>query len=170
MSVSILLASPLAAQHKISIDLGAIRQKAHHSGGMNISSFYHFNHQLLGGIEVNRFFPIHRVTNNEDIVISGWDFEMNFHYLIPAGEKWKFYPISGISHTSEKEIVPESHLKHSLHFWSVNTGAGVLVEIGKWLPHLEYNFTWGKNNQQFILAGVGYELEWGRHKESAGSH
>ncbi|MBL0358932.1 MAG: hypothetical protein IPP72_19610 [Chitinophagaceae bacterium] len=45
-------------------------------------------------------------------------------------------------------------------FLSFNTGAGLLLECGRWCPHVEYSYTWGHINQQFLLAGVSYELEW----------
>jgi len=160
-----LMATCLSAQTITSFDLGAIRQKNHHSGGMNLSGFYHFNEQLLGGMEVNRFFPVHRIIGEEDELLSGWDIEMNFHYLLSLSKALKFYPVTGISHTSEKEFDPVTH--HSLYkkFWSLNTGAGMRLEWHKWLPHLEYLFSWGQLNQQFILVGIGYEIEWGAHKK-----
>jgi len=50
-------------------------------------------------------------------------------------------------------------------FWSYNTGAGILYQLGKWGPHVEYMFTWGHQNQQFLLAGISYELEWGKKEK-----
>ena len=156
-------ASQLSAQQKISIDLGAIRQVTQRHTGINLSSFYHFNEQLLVGMEVNRFFPLHRLEGDEEVILSGWDIEMNMHYLLPLYKKWKGYPIAGISHTSEKEINVYSHQQHFEKYWSMNTGAGVLFEWGKWLPYAEYIFSWGRTNQQFALIGIGYEIEWGKH-------
>jgi hypothetical protein len=155
-------AAPSFAQHSISIDLGAIRQKNHHQVGMNLSGFYHFDHHWLGGIEINRFFPVHRNVKGEDVTYSGWDFEANFHYLVSLPKRFNFYPVGGISHTSEKEYNTVSHHDHLKHFWSLNTGAGLNVQLSHWLPHVEYIFTWGHINQQFILVGLGYEIEWGR--------
>jgi len=163
--LSLFVTCSLAAQQKISIDLGTIRQKNHHSGGLNVSAFYHFNEQLLGGLELNRFFPVHRLINDEEELISGWDIEMNIHYLLPISKGWKYYFITGISHTSEKEINDINHRANYERFWSVNTGAGTFLQVGKWLPHVEYIFSWGRSNQQFILFGVGYEIEWGKKGE-----
>jgi hypothetical protein len=91
---------------------------------------------------------------------------MNFHYLLSLSKGWKFYPVTGISHTSEKAINAVTHYSQYEHFWSVNTGAGMVFELGHWLPHVEYNFSWGRLNQQFILLGIGYEIEWGGLKEA----
>jgi len=102
--------------------------------------------------------------HEDEIRLSSWDFEVNFHYLVPVTKHWKAYPITGVSHTSEKEVDIISHQSHFEKFWSINTGAGVLLELGKWLPHFEYNFTWGHLNQQFFLAGLSYELELVHHK------
>lgn len=154
----------LKAQQKMSIDIGAVRQKNNHNPGMNLSSFYHFNNRLLGGLELNRFFPVRRTIEEENVQLSAWDIEMNIHYLLPLYKGWKFYPVTGISHTSETELNEAEHFSHQEKFWSVNTGAGVFVELGHFLPHVEYVFTWGRVNQQFILVGAGYEIEWGHHK------
>ncbi len=158
------LAMGLAAQQKISVDLGAVRQKNYHNGGLTVSSYYHFSERLLGGMGVNRFFPVHRIVNGEEELLSGWDIEMNVHYLFPIRKGLKFFPITGISHTSEKELIETQHENHYERFWSVNTGAGISLELHKWLPYFEYNFSWGRINQQFLLVGIGYEIDWkGRH-------
>lgn len=156
----------LNAQHSISIDIGGIRQKNNHQKGINISSFYHVNQQLLAGLEANHFFPVHRSTNEgEDIRVSGWDIEMNLHYLLSLRRGLRFYPITGISHTSEREINISTQYRQGEQFWSVNTGVGINTSLGHWLPHIEYIFSWGRIRQQFILAGVGYEIEWrSRHQ------
>ena len=55
-------------------------------------------------------------------------------------------------------------------FWYYNTGAGLLWEKGRWAPPVECSFTWEQLNQQFLLAGISYEIEWGirgpREKEN----
>jgi hypothetical protein len=164
--ISLFFTINLSAQQKISIDLGAVRQKNYHNGGMNLSGFYHFNEKLLGGLEINRFFPVHRTIEEEEVELSGWDVEMNIHYLLPLFKGLKFYPITGISHTSEKELDEIAHSELNENFWSVNTGAGMYFELDHFLPHVEYVFSWGHINQQFLLVGVGYELEWGHHKKN----
>ena len=155
----------VSAQQAISIDLGAIRAKNHHHAGMNLSGFYHFNEHVLGGVEVNRFFPIKEVTADEKLQLSGWDLEMNFHYLMGLSKTFKLYPIGGVSHTIESEINTEDHRQISHHSWAVNTGVGLNAKVGHWLPHVEYIFSWGELKQEFILIGAGYEISWGHHKE-----
>jgi hypothetical protein len=71
------------------------------------------------------------------------------------------YPLCGISHTSEREEDIASGERDYQRFWSFNTGAGILVSMGRWSPHAEYMFTWGHRNQQFVLVGISYEIEWG---------
>ncbi|MBL0273944.1 MAG: hypothetical protein IPQ06_12955 [Chitinophagaceae bacterium] len=83
-----LITTTLAAQRSISIDLGAIRQRNHHNGGVNISSFYHVNEHLLVGLELNRFFPVRRIIDDEELRLSGWDVEMNIHYRLPLLKSW----------------------------------------------------------------------------------
>lgn len=152
------------AQRTVGIDLASIRNIRHQLNGLNVSVFYHFNERLIGGIEMNRFLPVKREAKEESLEISAWDFDLNFHYLLAVNKAVKLYPLTGISHTSEKERnLTAGEIKYE-RFWSFNTGAGVLFSLGKWSPHVEYMFTWGHINQQFLLAGISYELEWG-HKE-----
>jgi hypothetical protein len=153
------------AQKTVSMDLAYTRNILHRLNGLNISSFYHFNERLVGGIEVNRYFPVKRHKDDGLIEISAWDFDLNFHYLIPLAKSVKLYPLTGISHTSEKEQNLINSETVYEHFWSFNTGAGVLYSIGKWSPHAEYMFTWGHINQQFLLVGLSYELEWGKKEK-----
>lgn len=154
----------VSAQKMVSIDLANIRNIRHQLNGINVSAFYHFNERLIGGIEMNRFFTRKQVKHEERLETSAWDFDLNLHYLLPLGKTVSLYPLTGISHTSEKELKPDHHETVFERFWSYNTGAGVVFKFGKWAPHMEYMFTWGKLNQQFLLAGLSYELEWG-HKE-----
>jgi hypothetical protein len=160
--ILILLAANVVAQHKISFDLAAIRNMRLQINGSNISCFYHFNEHLVAGAEVNRFYPLKKTAEEGVNESSAWDFDYNMHYLIPLNKKLVFYPLTGFSHTSEKEM--NTVTKESVYerFWSFNTGAGFLYECGRWAPHIEYSFTWGHLNQQFLLAGISYELEWGK--------
>jgi hypothetical protein len=159
----LLLAAMLAgAQHKASIDLAAIRNTTAQLNGLNVSAFYHFNERLIGGIEMNRFFTSNHIKHEEAVKLSAWDFDLNLHYLLPLGKTLRLYPLTGISHTSEKEIIISLDETVYERFWSFNAGAGAVFQFGKWAPHVEYMFTWGKLNQQFLLAGVSYELEWGK--------
>lgn len=157
------------AQKKISFDAAAIRNIHREMNGLNISSFFHFSEQLTGGFEMNRFFPANHHVQNEELQLSAWDVDLNFHYILPVYKNLKWYPLTGISHTSEKEVITETKESKYERFWSLNTGAGTLLECRHWLPHLEYSFTWGKINQQFLLAGISYEIETRhyRHKEKA---
>lgn len=152
------------AQKKIGIDLAGIRNMHSHINGLNVSAFYHFSEKIVAGVEVNRFFPSDKKKGTEDIKLSAWDIDFNVHYLMPIHHNWKFYPVTGISHTSEKEVTREFNEKLYERFWSFNTGAGMLWEVGHWSPHIEYVYTWGLINQQFLLAGLSYEIEWGNKK------
>ena len=145
-------------QHKGSFDLGYMFNT--HSGlnGDNISYYHHLDKKWSIGIECIRFFPDKKIKEGEEKKISAWDFELNLHYTIPFAHHWKLYPITGIGHTSEREILHEEIITN--RFWSVNTGVGIGIEIGHWSPHLEYNLGWGKINQRFFLAGLSYEIDW----------
>lgn len=163
----VLLSLPAKSQQAISLDFGAIRQTLHDVNGFNLSGFYFFTKHLSGGVEMNRFFPVHH--GEEEV--SAWDFDFNFHYLFDLHHHLYVYPITGISHTSEKEV--------SLHamgeavtdrFWSVNAGAGLLWQKGKWGIHTEYLSTWGHFHQEFVLAGVNFEFELGKHHRQAKKH
>lgn len=162
ISIHLLITVNICAQHTTSFDLAAIRNL--HSGlkGLNVSCFYHFNDKLTGGVEINRFFPASKNTSAEKLRLSAWDIDLNFHYIVPLQQHLKFYPLTGISYTAEKENgagIDEVWYRKE-HFFSFNTGAGLLLECGRWCPHVEYSYTWGHINQQFLLAGVSYELEW----------
>jgi hypothetical protein len=153
------------AQHTASIDLAGIRNTTAQLNGVNVSAFYHFSKNLVGGIEMNRFFSSNHIKHEEAVKLSAWDFDLNFHYLLPLGKKLRLYPLTGISHTSEKETFISLDETEYNRFWSVNAGAGALLQLGRWAPHVEYMFTWGKLNQQFLLAGISYELEWGKKEK-----
>lgn len=158
--LQISLIAPLTGiTQQISLDAGYIKQVNHHMPGINASAFYYFDEHFAGGIEVNRFFS----KLDAHSKYSAWDVEMNFHYLLPVIKNLSIYPIVGIGHTSEKEIIEETHETTYERFYSANTGAGILIRSGKWLPHIEYTFSWGHINQQFFLAGISYELEFKHH-------
>lgn len=165
--VAIIICLPLImmGQHKMSIDIASVTNRHSSMNGLNISSFYHFSEHFTGGIEMNRFFPVNKNVSGEDVQQSAWDFDLNFHYLVPITKEWRLYPLTGISHTSEKETILKTSESSIDRFWSYNTGAGILWELGKWSPHIEYSFTWGHINQQFLIAGLSYELEWGHHNK-----
>jgi hypothetical protein len=162
-----LLTAGLAAQNKVSFDLGAIRQTRNKINGLNISAFYHFSEKLTGGLEMNRFFPVIRKEEEEEKELSAWDFDLNFHYILPLAGDLKWYPLTGISHTSETEKIKGEFMEGTIKekFWSCNTGLGIIWEKGHWVPHAEYSYTWGHINQQFFLAGLSYEIEWGSHNK-----
>jgi hypothetical protein len=159
----LLTASNSIAQNKISADIAAVRNMHIRLNGLNLSCFYHFTEKLSAGIELNRFFKRNEVKGEEVVQLSALDFDMNIHYLLPLYKSLKCYPLTGISHTAEKEVLHNETQR--LNFWSFNTGAGILCECGKIVPHIEYSFTWGKLNQQFVLAGISYELGWNHHKK-----
>jgi hypothetical protein len=165
-SILLCLSSILNAQTEMSIDIAAVHSKHHQLNGLNLSSFYHFNKHITGGIEINRFFPAVRKYQDEETTFSSWDLDLNFHYQVPLSHHWMFYPVTGISHTSEKEVSSKIMGEAvTERFWSYNTGAGLLWHKGRWAPHAEYLFTWGHLNQQFFLAGFSYEIELGhKHK------
>lgn len=153
------------AQHTASIDLATVRNMHSQLNGINVSAFYHFNERLIGGIEMNRFFASKHVKHEEIVELSSWDFDLNFHYLFPLGKTVRLYPLTGISHTSEKEYIIAHDETAFKRFWSFNTGAGAVFQLGKWAPHIEYMFTWGQMNQRFLLIGISYELEWGKKEK-----
>ncbi len=163
----IIVSFSLQAQHAASFDVAAIRNMRSDMNGLNLSGFYHFSERFVGGVEMNRFFTVKKIVGTEETEKSAWDFDFNFHYLMPLSKNWKFYPLTGFSHTSEKEIVRGENFVQDIKakFWSFNTGAGILTQWGKWSPHIEYNCTWGQLNQQFLLAGFSYEISWGRSEK-----
>ncbi len=164
-SVFIIFTLQLNAQQKLSFDAAAIRNLPKEINGLNLSCFYHFTEHLSGGLEMNRFFAANKTVEGEDVQLSAWDFDLNVHYVLPLYKNWKWYPVCGVSHTSEKEKVAGTDESSYERFFSVNAGAGTLLECGHWVPHIEYTYTWGKINQQFLLAGISYELEMGHYKK-----
>ncbi len=156
--IMFMITHQLSAQAKTGIDVAAIRNMRNHINGLNLSCFYHFDEKFSVGVEMNRFFPAVRNVDAEEVELSAWDFDLNAHYLFPLSKQIKYYPLLGISHTSEKEKQRVKNEAEYERFWSFNTGAGVLLEYKRWAPHIEYNFTWGKENQQFLLIGISYEI------------
>jgi len=153
------------AQKTVSFDVAMVRNLTHRLNGLNLSCFYHFSEKLTGGVEMNRFFPVAKGGEGKSVRVSAWDFDLNLHYLIRLGQRFAVYPLSGISHTSELESDDGTGEKNYQRFWSFNTGAGLLVSVGRWIPHAEYMLTWGKQNQRFLLVGVSYEIGWGRNEK-----
>jgi hypothetical protein len=162
----LLLGFNATAQHKISFDAAVIRNMKSFNNGSNVSCFYHFTEKFTGGLEINTFYPAQTTVADEKIKNSAWDVDLNFHYLLPLQNKLVCYPLCGISHTSEKELTIATDKSIYSRFWSFNTGAGLLLTYGKWAPHIEYSYTWGHLNQQFLLAGISYELEWGNKRNA----
>lgn len=157
------------AQKMVSIDLAATRNLGHRLNGLNISSFYHFSERLIGGVEINRYFPVKRMEKHGLTEMSALDLDFNFHYMLPVSKTVRLYPLTGISRTCEREYNFAKRETVYDRFWSFNTGAGVQVAMGKCSPHAEYMFTWGHINQRFLLVGLSYELEWGK-REKGSSH
>ena len=147
------------AQQAISVDAGCTMNLKNSSSGINLSSFYHFTEHLSGGLEMNRFFEHHWLNKNEDITVSAWDFDLNFHYNFNLTGKLCVYPLAGISHTSEKEMEMNWTEPEYKRFFSFNTGAGIFLKLKRISPFAECMYTWGQLNQRFFLAGIGYEFE-----------
>ena len=152
------LCNVATAQQKGSLDLAETYNGHSKLNGVNFSYFHHLSEHWSTGLECIRFFPAHKIKNGEEIMLAAWDIELNAHYNIKLAHDWKFYPIAGIGHTSEKETLNGENLFE--RFWSLNTGAGIGFEKGHWAPHVEYTLSWGVFNQQFFLAGVSYEIDW----------
>ena len=155
----------LTAQKNISLDFSSVKNTKAALSGLNVSGFYHFTEHLSGGIELNRFFgkkiirkDIEVEHNLEEIELSAWDFDCNFHFNIPLTNHFTTYPILGFSHTSEKEKLLTQRKEHTDHFWSFNSSIGIMHSLGKISPHFEYLLTWGKVNHEFMLLGFSYEL------------
>lgn len=155
-----LLSTYSKAQHSMSMDAGYIKNFHNDLNGANLSSVFYFNKKWGLAFEINRFFPAKKMVNNEESELSALDFDLNLHRYFPVSEKINFYPIGGISHTSEKELNLVSKDEVLTNFFSVNTGAGFVFELSKkWHPAIEFSYAWGKINQQFLLATIAYEFE-----------
>lgn len=149
------------AQKIISADVGYVHNAHNSLPGINVSTFYHFTEKFSAGIEMNRFFNHHPKASEEGMNFSAWDFDLNFHYNISLAHHLFGYPLIGLSHTSEKETNAKDETLFT-RFYSFNTGAGVFMKIEKVTVFTEYMYTWGQINQQFFLAGIGYEFELGK--------
>ncbi len=156
----------LVAQHAVSIDIAALHNVSANMEGLNVGSYYHIDKRLTAGVELSRFFPVQRQEHSDEVQLSAWDIDLDFHYLFDIIRDWKLYAIAGIAHAADKETVLESGLTTHERFWSLNSGAGLLYAHGKWAPHIEYHFTYGRQNQHVMLAGVSYEIEWRRHEKN----
>lgn len=117
-------------QHAVSIDVAGLHNTSYKLSGLNVSCFYHFSKRVAGGIELNRFFPKQQLKSNEEVQLSAWDTDINFHYFFFPEHNWKVYAAAGITHTSDKEeLVKDGQCTYE-HFWSLNTGAGILYKWG----------------------------------------
>lgn len=150
----------MLAQHKGSFDVAAARKLHTRLNGLNLSYFHFFTEKVALGLECNRFFETRKFWHEKEVDLSAWDLGVNIHYLFPLTAHMKGYPIVGVSHISERETEPESKECKYERLWTTNTGAGVSWEFGHWTPHLEFTYSWGKVNQQLILVGLSYEINW----------
>jgi len=153
------LSKQSSAQHAISIDAGYIKNFHNNLSGLNLSSVLHLTRKWAVAVEMNRFFPVKKEKDNEEYSLSALDFDLNIHRNFNFTEKLNFYPIIGISHTSEKEIIIKTDEAEIMNFYSFNTGAGFSFELTKKIhPSIEYTYAWGKINQQFLLVNIAYEF------------
>jgi Outer membrane protein beta-barrel domain len=153
------------AQQLLSVDVASNTNLRNSSPGVTLGVFYHLSDRISGGLEINRFFKHHKIMHEEsEMVISAWDFDLNIHYNISASKKLFFYPLVGVSHTSEREMNINEEKVEMKHFYSRNAGAGLFLGLKNFAPFIEYMHTWGKINQEFFLVGVGYEFHLG-HKQ-----
>jgi len=150
------------SQHGISIDVGYI--KSFHSGlnGLDISSVLYFDKKWALAFEINRFFTSKKIIDNEEGELSALDFDLNLHRYFNLSNRLRCYPIVGISHTSEKELITTSKNVHYINFFSANTGGGFVYELNeRWHPAAEFTYAWGREfNQQFLLVTVAYEINF----------
>ncbi len=156
------LCSAGLAQKQVSMELGAIRNTQKPINGINLGCFYHFNKLFTAGLEVNRFFPVQLKSEAAGIEMSALDIELNMHYLLEVYKGFHVYPVAGVGYDTDTEKGLRPADNHTKIFWSVNTGSGVLWEFGKWSPHIEYIFAWGQEHQEFLLAGLSYEISFSR--------
>ncbi|MBK8609270.1 MAG: hypothetical protein IPL84_04820 [Chitinophagaceae bacterium] len=75
------------SQKAVSFDVAGIRSMRSELNGLNVSCFYHINERLTAGLEMNRFFAVTHVKEKEAFKASAWDFDLNFHYLLPVIKK-----------------------------------------------------------------------------------
>ena len=154
-----IFSKPSSAQHAISFDAGYIKNLHNDLNGLNISSVLHLTRKWAVAVEMNRFFPVKKEKDNEEYSLSALDFDLNIHRNINFTDKLKFYPILGVSHTSEKEVNSKTNEAETINFYSFNTGAGFSFELTKKIhPSVEYTYAWGKINQQFLLINLAYEF------------
>ncbi len=152
------LCSPGLAQKQVSMELGAIRNTQTPINGINLGCFYHFNRSFTAGLEVNRFFSVPHRSEAADIRISALDIELNMHYLVQLYKGFHVYPVAGVGYDTENEKGLPPGDTHTKIFWSLNTGSGLLWEVRRWSPHIEYIYAWGQEHHQFLLAGISYEI------------
>lgn len=146
-------------QHKTSLDIAGNHGVRSHLNGLNVSMFYHINEALSAGVEMNRFFAAVRHSGDEAMQSSAWDFDLNVHYNLHLNRRLCVYPVTGVSHTSDKEMDQQTHETQYQKFYSINSGLGFIFEAHHFHPYVEYDLTWGRHNQQFLLAGLSFELD-----------
>jgi hypothetical protein len=147
------------SQHAISIDAGYIKNFHNNLNGLDISTVFYFNKKWALAFEVNNFFSSKKMIKSEEVELSALDFDLNIHRYFSIAHHFKFYPILGISHTSEKEKNLSLNETHYIDFFSMNTGAGITFGVKKrWHPAIEFTYAWGRFNQQFLLINVAYEI------------
>jgi len=102
----VLYGSRITAQHAISFDVAAVRNMNTHLNGINISSFYHFNERLTGGIEMNRFFPVTKTADEASVKMAAWDFDLNFHTFCSSAIISAFTPLQeSVIHQKKSSVM-----------------------------------------------------------------
>jgi hypothetical protein len=159
--VLFLLTAHASSAQKLSVDIAGIRNQAQEINGINASFFYHFTEVFSAGIEVNRFFKHGSVKNGNKIYSSAWDYDFNIHYYLPLHQKLYIYPLAGVSYASEKEYAEETKTEKHLY---ANAGVGLLLNIQKLKPHIEYVSSFSSKAEHFLIAGITLEINLKKEK------
>lgn len=132
--------------------------------GVNGRLYYGTNEKFCFGPEAS-FFPYQEV--DEDYEIQLLDISINAHYIFELFEKFGVYPLTGINYTSEWERLIENNQESEIvEEFGINYGFGLHYSISKFYVFTEFSGVIGQLNDEFITAGVIFNLGSSKSEES----
>lgn len=122
--------------------------------GFQGRSYLFLNESVCFGPEFNYFLPRYEEIEGHRQQRHMIEANFNIHYVLHLNHKAGFYPLTGVNFTSEWEG-DEPHADYS---FAANLGGGFHYFAGRWMPFVEYLYTFNKKPQQSVLLGFFFVL------------
>lgn len=159
------------------VSMEVFAQKGEKAIGLNLSYGTEISNLGIGAKGMYNFTNAIRVEAGFDYFlkkdyVSMWDINVNAHYLFPIAEKFKVYPLVGLTYTNWKldgnslmgdiDGIPmeDENYDASTGKFGVNLGAGIQYDItDKWAVNFELKYQLISDfNQAVFGIGIAYKF------------